>query len=86
MSAEIQPGSMRAELPNAAAIVDEFRCVFGVDEVNQGIRLAMADKLFYAEDFVTGKSIGTKPDDSAVVASGVSGDGTHWIHLAGAKK
>ena len=86
MSEIIQPGSMRDELPNAAAIVDEFRRVFGEEQTNRGIRLAMADKLFYAEDFVTGKSIGTKPSDADVVASGVSGDGVHWVHLAGLKR
>lgn len=73
-------GWMRAELPNAAAIVDQFREVFGAEEITDGMRQSRRDGSFYAEDFVTGNKIETKVTEE-VIAGGVSGDGTSWIRV-----
>lgn len=73
-------GWMREALPNAAAIVDEFRRVFGEESVNDGLRESRRDGSFYAEDFVTGNKIEAKVDE-VVVASGISGDGVHWVRV-----
>ena len=81
MSAEKKPsGWMRAELPNVAAIVDQFREVFGAESIDDGLRQSMRDGSFYAEDFVTGNKVAAKHDE-VVLASGVSGDGLRWAHV-----
>lgn len=81
MSEAVKPnGWMREALPNAAAIVDLFRDVFGEESMNDGLRESRRDGSFYAEDFVTGNKIEAKVEE-VVVASGISGDGVHWARV-----
>ncbi len=80
MEAEKRPsGWMRAEMPSVAAIVDDFRAVFGAETINDGLRESMKDGSFYAQDFVTGKTIGMPP---IVKRSGVGHDGIEWVVYA----
>lgn len=77
MGTEKRPGGwMRDEMPGVAAIVDEFRAVFGAETINDGLRTAMKSGEFYAEDFSTGKKIGKPP---VVKSSGVGRDGMQWV-------
>ncbi|HQS59745.1 MAG: hypothetical protein B7Y56_03100 [Gallionellales bacterium 35-53-114] len=73
-------GWMREALPHVAAIVDEFRMVFGEESINDGLRESWRDGSFYAEDFVTGNKIEAKLDEIVLLA-GISGDGVHWARV-----
>lgn len=68
MSAGKKPGWLREEMPNVAAIVDEFREVFGHASITDGIARAMREGTFSCEDYGTGKMYGVQRDSGAVVA------------------
>lgn len=81
MDVEVKPnGWLRDQQPNIAAIVDLFRKVFGEETINEGLRDSRRDGSFYAEDFVTGFKVESKVEE-VVVASGISGDGVHWVRV-----
>ncbi len=54
---EVKRAANRAAFPGVAAIVDEFRAVFG-----EGV------KVLAGEDYTTGKSFGVMPDRSACIS------------------
>lgn len=82
--APVKRGYMRECMPNVAAVIDEFREVFGAEVIDRGIRQMVANGEFYAEDHVTGKSFGAKRE-RVVLASGVGADGLRWVHEGGSE-
>lgn len=51
-------GSLREQMPTVAAIIDEFRAVFGKDSIDKVIRAGMKGQpVFYASE--NGHTIGT---------------------------
>lgn len=69
VSGEKKRGWLREEMPGAAAVVDEFREVFGHEAVTSWIARDVKAGTFWCEDYTNGKTFGTRPVSQAVVAN-----------------